>query len=146
MDKYGFKFLTLLSCAIFGSLCANEKVFVETFQDQLIVQSSSSESFSPKEAWKQDISDIDTEIDKLTNQRNLYLAKATRLQNQGDRLQFENNNLIDARRAWQQAQVNREIATRIQEEIDALQSRRLKILQKHGISNYPQSDAAKKTK
>ncbi len=82
--------------------------------------------------WKKEVSEIDKEIDKLENQRNLYLAKATRLQNQGDRLQFENNNLIDARRAWQQAQIHREIATRIQEEIDQLKDRRYKILEANG--------------
>ena len=76
---------------------------------------------------KNELAEINKEIDKLTNQRNLYLAKATRLQNQGDRLQFESNNLIDARRAWQQAQINREIATRIQEEIDQLEGRKKKI-------------------
>jgi len=78
---------------------------------------------------RSELAEIDQEIDKLTNQRNLYLAKATRLQNQGDRLQFENNNLIDARRAWQQAQIHREIATRIQEEIDILEKRKQKLLQ-----------------
>jgi FtsZ-binding cell division protein ZapB len=86
------------------------------------------------EDWKAEISEIDQEIDKLKNQRNLYLAKATRLQNQGDRLQFENNNLIDARRAWQQAQIHREIATRIQEEIDTLEKRKNQILEAHGIT------------
>lgn len=84
------------------------------------------------EDWKTEVSEIDKEIDKLTNQRNLYLAKATRLQNQGDRLQFEHNNLIDARRAWQQAQIHREIATRIQEEIDGLEKRKKQILEAHG--------------
>lgn len=78
---------------------------------------------------RDELSEINQEIDKLTNQRNLYLAKATRLQNQGDRLQFENNNLIDARRAWQQAQIHREIATRIQEEIDILEKHKQKLLQ-----------------
>lgn len=84
-------------------------------------------STSVEASSKNELAEIDKEIDKLTNQRNLYLAKATRLQNQGDRLQFESNNLIDARRAWQQAQINREIATRIQEEIDQLEVRKKKI-------------------
>lgn len=83
--------------------------------------------------WQTEVSEIDKEINKLSNQRNLYLAKATRLQNQGDRLQFENDdNLIDARRAWQQAQIHREIATRIQEQIDVLETRKKQILEAHG--------------
>lgn len=87
------------------------------------------------EDWKAEVGEIDQEIDKLKNQRNLYLAKATRLQNQGDRLQFENNNLIDARRAWQQAQIHREIATRIQEEIDGLEKRKKQILEANGTKS-----------
>ena len=93
--------------------------------------------------WKSEIAEIDKEIDKLQNQRNLYLAKATRLQNQGDRLQFENNNLIDARRAWQQAQIHREIATRIQEEIDQLEARKQKILDGQGMSRKPDAKASR---
>jgi hypothetical protein len=86
--------------------------------------------------WQMEVSEIDKEINKLSNQRNLYLAKATRLQNQGDRLQFENDdNLIDARRAWQQAQIHREIATRIQEQIDVLEARKKQILEAHGVAN-----------
>ena len=93
------------------------------------------------EDWKSEVGEIDQEIDKLKNQRNLYLAKATRLQNQGDRLQFENNNLIDARRAWQQAQIHREIATRIQEEIDGLEKRKQKILEEHKIAQGKKGSA-----
>lgn len=91
--------------------------------------------------WRNEVSEIDKEIGKLENQRNLYLAKATRLQNQGDRLQFENNNLIDARRAWQQAQIMREIATRIQEEINELQEKRQKIVETY--EGVPKSKASK---
>lgn len=86
---------------------------------------------------------MNEEIDKLINQRNLYLAKATRLQNQGDRLQFEPNNLIDARRAWQQAQINREIATRIQEEIDTLEKQRQAFYETHGMSYIPRDETPK---
>ena len=93
--------------------------------------------------WKSELTEIDQEIDKLKNQRNLYLAKATRLQNQGDRLQFENNNLIDARRAWQQAQIHREIATRIQEEIDGLESRKKQVLEAHGTKGAEKKESSK---
>lgn len=98
------------------------------------------------EDWKAEISEIDQEIDKLKNQRNLYLAKATHLQNQGDRLQFENNNLIDARRAWQQAQIHREIATRIQEEIDTLEKRKNQILEAHGITGGEKRESSNSNK
>jgi hypothetical protein len=96
--------------------------------------------------WKTEVSDIEQEIEKLKNQRNLYLAKAVRLQNQGDRLQFEQNNLIDARRAWQQAQIHREIATRIQEEIDALEKRKTQILETHGMKSEPKKESSNSNK
>lgn len=86
---------------------------------------------------RQQANTMDEEIDKLINQRNLYLAKATRLQNQGDRLQFEPDNLIDARRAWQQAQINRDIATRIQEEINTLEKQRKTFFETHGLPYSP---------
>lgn len=100
----------------------------------------------PEGDWRAELRSIDQEIDKLTNQRNLYLAKATRFQNQGDRLQFEHNDLIDARRAWQQAQIHREIATRIQEEIDALQIRRAKLIEAHGGSVPAETQKKKSSK
>lgn len=124
--------------AMSGSFAGDELIAKNKSKGKITVQKTG----DSKSAWKEDVEDIDKEIDKLVNQRNLYLAKATRLQNQGDRLQFENNNLIDARRAWQQAQINREIATRIQEEIDALEERRQKILHKHGVKDYPKAETS----
>lgn len=111
----------LLCCIVVSSMQLSAK---QQEEEALVV--------AVQPGWKNEVAEIDKEIDKLQNQRNLYLAKATRLQNQGDRLQFENNNLIDARRAWQQAQIHREIATRIQEEIDQLEQRKIKILESNG--------------
>lgn len=111
----------LLCCIVVSSMQLSAK---QQEEEALVV--------AVQPGWKNEVAEIDKEIDKLQNQRNLYLAKATRLQNQGDRLQFENNNLIDARRAWQQAQIHREIATRIQEEIDQLEQKKIKILESNG--------------
>ena len=105
--------------------------------------STKSSSTQPRKAhvtkpkWQAQVDELDEEITRLSNQRNLYLAKATRFQNQGDRLQFDRNNLIDARLAWQQAEINREIAARIQQEIDILEQKRAKILTDHKIKSYP---------
>lgn len=112
-------------------------VMALTMGMSLAYSKSSSYTIDSSLGWKDQVDGIDKEIDKLSNQRNLYLAKATRLQNQGDRLQFESNNLLDARRAWQQAQINREIATRIQEEIDLLEKQRQGVLDKYGVKSYP---------
>ena len=112
----------LLICLVLSSI----QLTAKDLDEQTIVVAA-------QPGWKNEVAEIEKEIDKLQNQRNLYLAKATRLQNQGDRLQFENNNLIDARRAWQQAQIHREIATRIQEEIDQLENKKQKILESNGV-------------
>ncbi len=85
--------------------------------------------------WHGELCTIDAAIDKLTNLRDLELAKAARAQDQGDRLQFRSNELAYARRYWQQAQNSREIASRYQEEIDKLESQRADLLHEHGISD-----------
>lgn len=92
------------------------------------------QAFSMKShaTWRDEVTQIDEAIAKLTNLRNLELAKAARAQDQGDRLQFNANNVTDARRYWQEADTSREIAARYQEEIDKLELRRQEILKKHG--------------
>ena len=90
-----------------------------------------------KPKWQQDVDVLDVEIQRLTNQRNLHLAKATRLQNQGDRLQFNRNSLLEARLAWQQAEINREIAEKIDQEIVTLNRKRAAILKSKGVKEYP---------
>ncbi len=125
--------------ALTSSLCAEQAVELnleQTVEIQEIAQAEVKQS----PGLKNQANTYDQEIDKLINQRNLYLAKATRLQNQGDRLQFEPNNLIDARRAWQQAQINREIATRIQEEINTLEKQRKSFFETHGFSYKPRDE------
>lgn len=85
--------------------------------------------------WHSQLCTIDAAIDKLTNLRDLELAKASRAQDQGDRLQFRNNELMDARRYWQQAENSKEIAARYQEEIDKLEVQRAELLREHGITD-----------
>lgn len=87
--------------------------------------------------WQQDVTGLDAAIDKLTNLKNLELAKAARAQNQGDRLQFNSHNLMDARRYWNDAETSNEIAARYQEEINKLELRKQEILKKHGIDYTP---------
>jgi len=85
------------------------------------------------EKWQQEVQELDRLINRLTNRRNLEMAKATQAQNQGDRLQFQHNQLLDARRAWDQADTHREIAARLDEEIIKLEAKKFQILNEHGI-------------
>lgn len=87
----------------------------------------------PPSQWKQEVSTIDEAVIKLTDLRNKELANAAWAQNQGDRLQFQSHNLIDARRYWNEAETSREIAARYQEEIDKLELRKREVLKRQGI-------------
>ena len=87
----------------------------------------------PADQWQEELQTIDKAINKLTGLRDKELAKAARAQDQGDRLQFQSHNLLDARRAWQEADTSREIAARYQQEIDKLELRKQTILKKQGI-------------
>lgn len=86
----------------------------------------------PPSQWKQELETIDQAIKKLTDLRNKELTKASWAQNQGDRLQFQSQDLLDARRYWNEAETSREIAARYQEEIDKLEVRKASLIQKHG--------------
>lgn len=86
--------------------------------------------------WQQDVNQIDQEIKVKTNQRNLFLSKAARAQDQGDRLQFQPDNLGDARRYWQLAETYREKANLMDLEINLLQQKRAQILKDNRITNY----------
>lgn len=86
----------------------------------------------PASRWREEVNAIDQAVDVLTDLRNKELARAARAQDQGDRLQFQFPNLIDARRAWAEADKSRAIAARYQDEIDKLNERKKKILQQHG--------------
>lgn len=91
----------------------------------------------PSGQWKQEVETIDQAVIKLTDLRNKELSKAAWAQNQGDRLQFQSHNLLDARRYWNEADTSREIAARYQEEIDKLELRKQEIYEEQGIPYSP---------
>ncbi len=114
MKRLGLFFCTLALC-----LCVSRPLHAFSMQSE--------------STWQDEVSQLDAAIAKLTNLRNLELAKAARAQDQGDRLQFNANNVSDARRYWNEADTSREIAARYQEEIDKLEVRRQTILKAHGV-------------
>ena len=91
----------------------------------------------PSGQWQQEVETIDQAVIKLTDLRNKELSKAAWAQNQGDRLQFQSHNLLDARRYWNEADTSREIAARYQEEIDKLELRKQEIYEEQGIPYTP---------
>ena len=91
----------------------------------------------PSSKWQQEVDTIDQVVVKLSDLRDKELSRAAWAQNQGDRLQFQPHNLIDARRYWNDADKSRQIAARYQVEIDKLEARKKEILEQQGIPYTP---------
>jgi hypothetical protein len=87
-----------------------------------------------KSDWKIEVESIDKQIKEKTDQKNLALSKAAQAQNQGDRLQFNQNNLLDARRYWQVADAYRQQAALLDLEIELLKNKRAQILKEHNVT------------
>ena len=133
------KFWIVLGVSIFGMAYGtlpqlDEKVLVLIEEVLALVKEQ------PSENWKQEVETIDQAVVKLTDLRNKELSNASWAQNQGDRLQFQSHNLLDARRYWNEADTSREIAARYQEEIDKLEVRKKEILGQQGIK-YQSSES-----
>ena len=60
------------------------------------------------------------QIEELENLKRGYVSKANRLDDQAERLQFEDNSFLESRRFSELAQENRDKAQRTQDEIDRL--------------------------
>ncbi|MCF7806322.1 MAG: hypothetical protein K9M07_07230 [Simkaniaceae bacterium] len=73
---------------------------------------------------------LNEEIERLEDERNKYIARAARFQDQGDRLQFQPEYLVEARRYWNKADEASEIANQLQVEIDRLKLERDQLLLK----------------
>ncbi len=133
------KFWIVLGLSVFGMAYGtlpqlDEEVFVE--EVLALVKEQSPEN------WKQEVETIDQAVIKLTDLRNKELSNAAWAQNQGDRLQFQSHNLLDARRYWNEADTSREIAARYQQEIDKLEVRKKEILNQQGVQYQPSESSA----
>jgi hypothetical protein len=90
-----------------------------------------------EESGAQEVADIDEQILELENMKRGYIAKALRHEDQAERMQFENSMWLEARRHWELAAENRQMAARIQVEIDRLKAKRLQILRENGDTMLP---------
>ena len=86
---------------------------------------------------EQQVADIDDQIQELEAMKRGYISKALRHEDQAERMQFEDRTWLEARRHWQLAEENREMAAKIQVEIDRLKVRRLEILRRNGDNMLP---------
>ena len=77
------------------------------------------------------IQQIDQEISELKGMKRGYEAKALRHENLGETRQFESEYTLETRRHYQLAEQNRQIAKKIQADIDRLEEKKKTLLQKY---------------
>lgn len=80
--------------------------------------------FNDKDACAREVQQINTEMQKLSVERDQHAKKAQEYQSQGDRWQYYSNNVQDAYDAWAKADQERSQMIEIQSQIDAYQQRR----------------------
>lgn len=85
--------------------------------------------------WQEEIEQIDSETKQLKDLKGRYEASEARHNNNAMRWQFEQNMKQEARWAYQQAELDREMQKQIQARIDALDARRAEILKEHPEAN-----------
>lgn len=76
-----------------------------------------------------ELDQIQSQIHRKINEKNMHLGKAARARDEGDRLQFRDGHLIDARRSWQNADFHEQQARNLDNEIRALEERKARLLQ-----------------
>lgn len=90
--------------------------------------------------WREELKQIDAEIESAEDLKNRYLAAARRAEDQGMRWQFSQDQKQEAKRAFQRADEKKQAAQMLQKRIDALKARKAQILQEHPEANdYPGS-------
>lgn len=84
--------------------------------------------------WQEEVAGIDKQIGQLQDLQDRYKSSAERNVNNAMRWQFQNENYLDARRAWEQAAQEKQKIREIQDQIEDLKRKRNQILKKHGQS------------
>ena len=84
--------------------------------------------------WQEEVAGIDKQVGQLQDLQDRYKSSANRNVNSAMRWQFQNENYLDARRAWDQAAQEKQKIREIQDQIDDLRRRRDQILKEHGQS------------
>lgn len=88
-----------------------------------------SNSLGFRDNYQSELDQIQSQIHRKINEKNMHLGKATRARDDGDRLQFRDGHLIDARRSWQNADFHEQQARNLDQEIRALEERKARLLQ-----------------
>jgi DNA repair exonuclease SbcCD ATPase subunit len=118
--------MILLQCLTLFAVCIGAQV--EKFSEGI---AQAEESLD----WRTELQQINAELKDLEDEKNRYLAAARRHEDDGLRWQFQQNEKQEARRAFERADIKRQAAQMLQGRIDALNARKMQILQEHPEAN-----------
>jgi len=80
---------------------------------------------------------MDQQIAELQDLQDKYRSSAQRNTNNAMRWQFQNQNYLDARRAWDKVAQDKQKIQEIQDQIDDLENRKKQLLKEHGKEQSP---------
>ncbi len=83
-------------------------------------------------SWQDEVSSIDKQIVEMRDLKEKYQASVQRNTNNAMRWQFQRENYLDARRAWDQIAREKQAIQELQDRIDDLETQKQKILKKNG--------------
>lgn len=83
------------------------------------------------QSWQDEVAKYDREIGHLQDLQDRHRSSAERSVNNAMRWQFQNENYLDARRAWDKAAQDKQKIQEIQDQIDDLKNKRDELLKKH---------------
>ena len=82
--------------------------------------------------WQDEVKEIDKQIEQLETIQDKYRSSAQRNANNAIRWQFQSQNYLDARRAWDKAASDKQKVQELQDQVDDLRAKKQQILEKHG--------------
>lgn len=83
-------------------------------------------------SWQEEVQQIDKQVEGLQDIQDKYRSRAKKNANDAMRWQFQSENYLDARRAWDRAAADKQKIQEIQDQIDDLNQKKQQILEKHG--------------
>lgn len=81
--------------------------------------------------WQLEVQSIDQKINQLNNMKEELRMGVEKKANEAMRWQFQHENYLDARRAWDELAIKKEQMKEVQAQIDKLEARKQEILKEH---------------
>ena len=101
----------------------------------------SAETMYQRNDCKSKLEEVDKEIQYLEDLKLGLEGRATRYENQAQRLQFEKDQLIEAKRFWNMADQNRKAATELEKKIIEKKKERQQLMDKYNCQEIQPSNS-----